>query len=108
MRLVDWSGTITDWTTNALIWIGAINPSATQMAGCCNINSLALYAARTAGGDQRRVGGSAAPVWWLDDNHLVYQPFDGGNMHIYTADIGPDVAIKAPGFPVASIPVAVQ
>jgi hypothetical protein len=106
-RLVDWSGSITDWTTIATIWIGIINPSATQMAGCCNGDSLALYAARTAGGDEKRLGKSAPPVWWMDDNHILYQPF-GAAMHILTLDIGPDVVVKAPGFPVASIPVAFQ
>jgi len=106
-RHVDWSGRISDWTTIATIWIGIINPSGTQMAGCCNGDSLALYAARTAGGDEKRLGKSAPPVWWMDDNHLLYQPF-GATMHILTLDIGPDLVVKAPGFPVASIPVAFQ
>ena len=102
-RLVDWSGTITEWTTVATIWIGIINPSATQMAGCCNGDSLALYAARTAGGDEKRLGKSAPPVVWMDDNHLIYQPFNEA-MHILTLDVGPDVVVKAPGFPVALLP----
>ncbi len=105
LRLTDWAGAITDWTTDATVWIGAINPSATQMAGCCNVNGLTLYAARSAGGDQRRLLDFAERLLWMDDNHLVFQPLNSGPAHIFTLDIGPDVIVKAAGFPVASIPV---
>ena len=104
LRLADWAGTITDWTTQATVWIGAINPSATLMAGCCNVNGVALYAARSAVGTERRLLAAAEPVSWMDDNHLVYQPLNSGHAHIYTLDIGPDLPVKAPGFQVASIP----
>lgn len=107
-RLVDWSGAITEWTTIATVWVGALNPRATQMAGCCNFNSLAHYSARSTGGYERRLPVSAEPVAWMDDNHIIYSQYGSGNAHIFTLDIGPDVTIQAPGFPVASVPVGVQ
>jgi hypothetical protein len=107
LRQVDWTGTITEWTTIATVWFGALNPSATHMAGCCNVNSLILYFPRSTGGGTRRLGDAAQPLWWMDDNHLVSQPF-GGQPHIFTLDIGPDLPVQAPGFPVASVPVGVQ
>ena len=106
-RLVDWRGNLTDWTTLVLVWIGAINPSGTRMAGCCNRGGLAIYDARKVGGFERQLT-EGVPLWWMDDNHLVHDLLRPGNLHIFTLEIGPDVSVQAPGFPVASIPTGVS
>lgn len=101
LRLADWSGAFTEWTTLATVWIGALTPSAKQMAGCCNVDAINLYDARAAGGSVTRVRTSAAPVAWLDDYTLIYQPFGSPAMHMLGVNGGADATVDAPGIPVA-------
>ena len=77
------------------------------MAGCCNRGGLAIYDARKVGGFERQLT-EGVPLWWMDDNHLVHDLLRPGNLHIFTLEIGPDVTVQAPGFPVASIPTGVS
>lgn len=108
LRLVGWQADITDWTSTGSIWTGAINPSATQLVACCQGGAMSLYTGHFPGGDERvllQQGGM--PVWWMDKEHLVYQPLSGQlatTMHILTVSTGEDVVVKAAGFPVASLP----
>ena len=108
LRLVSWQAAITDWTSTGSIWTGEINPSASQLVACCQGGSMSLYTGHFPGGDERvllRQGGM--PVWWMDEEHLIYQPLSGQPatiMHILTVSSGDDVVVKAAGFPVASVP----
>lgn len=120
LRLADWSGAFTEWTTLATVWIGALTPSASQMAGCCNVNAINLYDARAAGGSIKRIADAAAPVAWLDDYNLIYQPFGSPTMQVLSVTSGTGTApnvpngplvpvtaeatIAAPGVPVAIMP----
>jgi hypothetical protein len=104
LRLADWSGGYTEWTTLATVWIGALTPTATQMAGCCNVDAINLYEARAAGGGITRVHISASPVAWMDSYNLIYQPFNSTRMQLFSVTGGTDVGIDAPGVPVAILP----
>jgi hypothetical protein len=104
LRLADWSGGYTEWTTLATVWIGALTPTATLMAGCCNVDAINLYQARAAGGGISRVHNSASPVAWMDSYTLIYQPFNSTKMQVYSVPGGTDVGIDAPGVPVAILP----
>ncbi len=104
LRLADWSGAFTEWTTLATVWIGALTPSATQMAGCCNVDAINLYEARAAGGGITRIHNSASPIAWLDDYNLIYQPFNSTAMQLFSVTSRTDVPIAAPGVPVAILP----
>jgi hypothetical protein len=101
LRLADWTGAFTEWSTLATVWIGALAPSARQMAACCNLNAINVYGPRATGGGVTRVHGSASPVAWLDDYSLIYQPFNSVTMNVLGLTDGSDVTIGAPGVPVA-------
>lgn len=104
LRLADWTGTFTEWTTLATVWIGALSPSGTQMAGCCNVNAINLYDARSAGGNVTRLHDAAAPVGWVDDYTLIYQPFGSQQMRMFGVASRVDAPVDAPGIPVALLP----
>lgn len=104
LRLADWSGTVTDWTTIATIWIGALSTDGTRMAVCCNVDNIDLYAARSAGGAAVTLRKSAAPQAWLDANHLIYQPWQTQNEVISDVTTRLEVTASVQGVPVASLP----
>jgi hypothetical protein len=104
LRLADWTGAYTEWTTIATVWIGVLSPSGTQMAGCCNVNAINLYEARSAGGNVTRLHEAAAPVGWVDDYTLIYESFASPAMHMYSLTSRVDAAVDAPGIPVALLP----
>jgi hypothetical protein len=104
LRLAGWTGAFTEWTTLATVWIGALTPSATQMAGCCNVDAINVYEARSAGGGVTRIHNSASPIAWLDDYSLIYQPFNSTAKQVFSMTSGADVPIAAPGVPVAILP----
>jgi hypothetical protein len=104
LRLADWTGAFTEWTTLATVWIGALTPSATQMAGCCNVDAINVYEPRSAGGGITRIHNSASPIAWMDDYNLIYQPFNSTAMQLFSVTGGTDVPIAAPGVPVAILP----
>ncbi len=86
------------------VWIGAFTPSASQVAGCCNLDAINLYDARSGGGGITRIHNSASPIAWLDDYNLIYQPFNSTAMQLFSVTSGADVPIAAASVPVASLP----
>jgi hypothetical protein len=104
LRLADWTGAFTEWTTLASVWIGALTPMATQMAGCCNVDAINLYDARAAGGNVTRIHNSASPMAWLDDYDLIYEPFNSTVKQVFSVTSQRDVPIAATGVPVAILP----
>jgi hypothetical protein len=106
LRQVDWSGAITDWTTEAVTWTGVLAGDGTGVAACCNVNAINLYPPRRIGGTARQVGPAAWPLAFLDRSTLVYRSFGATYAHMRDLDSGHDVTINAPGVPVANLPGA--
>lgn len=104
LRLADWTGAFTEWSTIATVWIGVLSPSANQMAACCSVDAINVYEARAAGGSVTRLRYSAAPVGWVDDYTLIVQPFGSQNMTMFSLTGRVETPIDAPGIPVALLP----
>ena len=104
LRLVDWTGGITEWTTIATVWVGAIAPDGSGMAACCNVDAINLYDSRSAGASSVFIRKSAWPLAFLDPFHLLYRPFGVQGVHVIGTNGSGDVPLVAPGSPVASLP----
>jgi hypothetical protein len=104
LRLADWTGRLTDWTTLALVWIGALSPSARQMAACCSGNGIDLYEPRSAGGNVTRLSSGEAPLGWVDEYTLIHRSFASSAVHMFSLTSRVDAPVDAPGIPVAMLP----